>query len=55
MVIVLLCSIRCWGRIPVLSGGFIPIVEEYLAERLTGREITSFREMAGESIRCQDL
>ncbi|HHV35925.1 MAG TPA: methylaspartate ammonia-lyase [Syntrophomonadaceae bacterium] len=37
------------GRDPLfLSGGFIPIVEEYLAERLTGREITSFREMAGE-------
>lgn len=37
------------GRDPLfLAGDFIPIVEGYLAERLVGREVTGFREMAGE-------
>jgi methylaspartate ammonia-lyase len=37
------------GRDPLfLSDDFVPVVEEFLAEKLNGREITSFREMAGE-------
>jgi methylaspartate ammonia-lyase len=37
------------GRDPLfLAEEFVPVVEGYLAERLEGREITSFREMAEE-------
>ena len=37
------------GRDPLfLAEKFAPVVEEYLAARLTGREIGSFREMAAE-------
>jgi methylaspartate ammonia-lyase len=37
------------GRDPLfLSDDFLPVVEEYLAEKLNGRKISSFREMAGE-------
>lgn len=37
------------GRDPLfLAKDFIPIIEGYLAERLVGREVSSFREMAEE-------
>ncbi len=37
------------GRDPLfLAAEFVPVVEGFLAERLEGREITSFREMAEE-------
>ncbi|AFV12219.1 methylaspartate ammonia-lyase [Thermacetogenium phaeum DSM 12270] len=37
------------GRDPLfLAESYIPLVEEYLGERLAGREITGFREMAEE-------
>ncbi len=37
------------GRDPLfLAADFVPLVEGYLAERLTGRELTSFRELAEE-------
>ncbi|MGB9792618.1 MAG: methylaspartate ammonia-lyase, partial [Thermacetogeniaceae bacterium] len=37
------------GRDPLfLAKDFIPIIEGYLAERLVGREVTSFRKMAEE-------